>query len=374
MELSVIILNYKVPAHLLLCVDAVVKAVAEINAEIIVADNHSQDESLVLLSQFFPHVKQIPIPENLGFSKGNNKAIEQAKGKYICLLNPDTVVAENTFIEALQFVKKKKDLGALGVQLMDGSGHFLPESKRNIPTPKVAMAKLLGHDQSYYANHLHKHGSGEVSVLVGAFMLMLKERYHQVGGLDEAYFMYGEDIDLSYQFLKNGFKNYYLGTISCLHFKGESTVKDGQFRNRFFGAMQLFYKKHFKTNWFSLRLVNLGLKLAQNFNLGVAASTEMKFETQPSVLVSDNDQLFTKIPSELNCQLVSKAELFQLKSKKGLLIFDASYISYRDIIQFMQNNGSTNWRFRIVPRTHNLMLGSDSSRQQGEVCYFSPNK
>lgn len=370
MELSVIILNYKVPAHLLLCVDSVVKAIAEIDAEIIVADNHSQDESLVLLSQFFPDVKQIPIPENLGFSKGNNKAIKQAKGKYICLLNPDTVVAENTFIEALQFVKKKKDLGALGVHLIDGSGHFLPESKRNIPTPKVAIAKLLGSETAYYANHLNKDEAGEVSVLVGAFMLMLKDRYLSVGGLDEAYFMYGEDIDLSYQFLKNEFKNYYLGSISCLHFKGESTIKDNAFRQRFFGAMQLFYKKHFKPNGFSAFVVNLGLQLAQRFNLGVAASTETKFRFQYAWLVSDNQQVLKKIPNQFNVQLVSKAELLQLKNKKGFLLFDAAYLSYAEIIQTISHFSTSNLRFRIIPRTHNLMLGSDTSTQKGEVTYF----
>jgi GT2 family glycosyltransferase len=369
-ELSVVILNYKVPAHLLLCVDSVVKALAEINAEIIVADNNSQDESLQLLSKYFPDVIQIPIPENLGFSKGNNVAIQQAKGKYICLLNPDTLVPEHLFMEVLQFAKTKQDLGALGVQLIDGNGNFLPESKRNIPTPKVALAKLFGFQESYYAKHIKKDDNGEVSVLVGAFMLMQKERYKQVGGLDEDYFMYGEDIDLSFQFLKNGFKNYYLGSISCLHFKGESTIKDSKFRSRFFGAMQLFYKKHFQSNWLTLSLVNLGLKCAQFIHLGVVESQNNSIESQQYCLVSDNSVLHQKMLSKLNCKLASKKEISQLKHQNIILIFDANYLSYQEIIEQIIELANKNFRFRIIPRMHNLMLGSDSSTQQGEVVFF----
>ena len=371
MELSVIILNYKVPAHLLLCVDSVIKAVSGIKAEIIVADNNSQDESLRLLSQFFPSVKQIPIPENLGFSKGNNIAIQHAKGHYICLLNPDTVIPENCFKEALQFAEKYPNLGALGIQLIDGSGNFLPESKRNIPTPKVAMAKLCGFDKSYYANHLTKNQIGEVSILVGAFMLMQKERYIQVGGLDEAYFMYGEDIDLSYQFLKNGFQNYYLGSLSCLHFKGESTIKDKSFRNRFFGAMQLFYKKHFKTNAFSVGLVSVGLKLAQQLSLGVATKKEFKTQARKLFLVSDSQSLLQNLIKEYECVLISEEELLQLKPQNALLVFDATYLGYAEIILFMRQLKRTPFKFRIIPRMQNLMLGSDQSTQQGAVKFLS---
>ena len=373
MELSVIILNYKVPAHLLLCVDSVSKAIENLDAEIIVADNHSQDESLSLLANYFPEVKQIPIQENLGFSKGNNRAIQEAKGKYICLLNPDTVVAENTFEQALAYAKTKTKFGALGVQLIDGKGNFLPESKRNVPTPNVAVKKLLGSGKIYYANHLNQNDIDEVSILVGAFMLMQKDRYNKVGGLDEDYFMYGEDIDLSYQFLKNGYQNYYLGSISCLHFKGESTVKDINFRKRFFGAMQLFYKKHFITNLVMLYIVNFGLKIAQFFKVGVSTQKQNKIEPEHYFLISDHKKLHKNLNQIVDFKLIAKEDLFQLKNESAMLVFDAAYMSYTNIIQQLKKLSASQYNFRIIPRTHNLFLGSDGSRQQAEVKYFKVN-
>jgi GT2 family glycosyltransferase len=374
LELSVIILNYKVPAHLLLCVDSVSKAIENIDAEIIVADNHSQDKSLSLLAQFFPEVKQIPIQENLGFSKGNNIAVQQAKGKYICLLNPDTVLAENTFQQALAYANQKSRLGALGIQLVDGKGMFLPESKRNIPTLNVAVKKLLGSGKLYYANHLNENDIGEVSILVGAFMLMQKNRYLEVGGLDEDYFMYGEDIDLSYQFLKKKYINYYLGSVSCLHFKGESTVKDIKFRKRFFGAMQLFYTKHFRSNMLMLYIVNFGLKIAQFFSIGVASEKTKKVDVNCNFLVSNNQKLLETLQENESLKMISKKELLQLEKDSAKLIFDAAYLEYSEIIQQIKKLSTSRFNFRIIPRIHNLYLGSDGSRQAAEVKYFTLKK
>ena len=183
MQLSVIILNYNVRYFLELCVISVQKALETIDAEIIVVDNNSSDGSCEMIKQRFPNITFIANKENLGFPKGNNIGVAQAKGKYICILNPDTVVAEDTFSEILAFAEKQQDLGIVGCKLIDGTGNFLPESKRGVPTPFVAFTKIFGlykfsnYFGNYYAQHLQESETGKVSILVGAFMVMKRELY-----------------------------------------------------------------------------------------------------------------------------------------------------------------------------------------------------
>lgn len=249
MQLSVIILNYNVRYFLELCVKSVLESVSSINAEVIVVDNNSNDNSCLMLQEVFGgQIRVIENKENIGFSKAYNQAVESSLGDYICILNPDTVVAEDTFIKSLELLKSKKEIGALGCRMIDGLGKFLPESKRNIPSPSIAVKKILGDSKKYYASLDEKH-SGYVEVLAGAFIVMSKSTYIQVGGFDEDYFMYGEDIDLSLKLLKAGFKNYYYGDLTIIHFKGESTIKNYSYAKRFYGAMYLFYKKHFKNGF-----------------------------------------------------------------------------------------------------------------------------
>ena len=204
MQLSIIILNYNVRYFLELCVLSVQNAIQNIDAEIIVIDNHSQDYSCEMMKQRFPNVKLIENKENTGFPKGNNIGVNEAKGDYICILNPDTVVAEDTFTKVLAFAKKQNDIGIIGCKLIDGTGNFLPESKRGTPTPFVAFTKITGLYKifpktfgKYYAQHLSENESGKVEILVGAFMLMKRELYNEIGGFDENCLMYSDDIDLS---------------------------------------------------------------------------------------------------------------------------------------------------------------------------------
>ena len=245
MELSVVILNYNVKFFLELCLKSVEQSITSIDAEIIVVDNDSSDDSCDMVKQKFPSVTLISNKENVGFAKANNQGVKIAKGEYVCILNPDTVIAEDTFIKLLEFAKTKSDIGAIGCKLIDGSGKFLPESKRNVPVVKVALQKLFGNGKNYYANHLNENETGKVDVLVGAFMFLKRDVYIKVKGFDEDYFMYGEDIDLSYKLLQSGFQNYYFGETTCIHYKGESTAKDKKYTERFYKAMKLFYKKHF---------------------------------------------------------------------------------------------------------------------------------
>ena len=211
MQLSVIILNYNVRYFLELCVQSVQSALTNIDSEIIVIDNNSNDGSCEMMKSNFPNIKLIQNKENVGFSKGNNIGVDQAKGDYICILNPDTVVAEDTFVKVLAFAERQKNLGIVGCRFIDGAGNFLPECKRGVPTPWVAFTKIAGLYKifprsgffgKYYAQHLSDKQNGKVDIIVGAFMLMKRELYLELEGFDEDCFMYSDDIDLSYRALK----------------------------------------------------------------------------------------------------------------------------------------------------------------------------
>ena len=184
-----------------LCLKSVQKAITTLDAEIIVVDNNSTDESCKMIKQLFPEINLIENKQNFGFSKGNNLGVAIAKGEYICILNPDTVVAEDTFTSIIAFADKQKNLGIVGCKLIDGTGQFLPESKRNIPTVEVALKKIIGDSKKYYAKHLDENTTGKAAILVGAFMLMKRNLYRKMNGFDEDFFMFGEDIDISYRVL-----------------------------------------------------------------------------------------------------------------------------------------------------------------------------
>jgi GT2 family glycosyltransferase len=255
MKLTIVIVNYNVKYFLEQCLYAATKAATKVSSEIIVVDNDSVDGSCQMVTEKFPEVIMIANKENLGFSKANNQAIRIAKGEYILLLNPDTVVEEDCFMKIVQFMDKTPDAGGLGVKMIDGKGRFLPESKRGLPTPEVAFWKMFGFSSlfprskrfgRYHLGYLDKDQIHEVDVLAGAFMLLRRETLDKVGLLDEDYFMYGEDIDLSYRITKGGYKNYYFPETTILHYKGESTKKGSiNYVKVFYNAMIIFAKKHF---------------------------------------------------------------------------------------------------------------------------------
>lgn len=305
MQLSVIILNYNVRYFLEQCVLSVQQALQDINGEIIVVDNNSPDDSCTMVKQRFPEVKLIENKENTGFPKGNNIGVAQAKGKYICILNPDTVVAEDTFKKVLEFAERKTNLGIVGVKLIDGSGNFLPESKRGVPTPWVAFTKVTGLYKAfskaslfnkYYAQHLGENETGETDILVGAFMIMERELYLNAGGFDEGCFMYSDDIDLSYTIQQMGKNNYYFHETTVIHYKGESTVKDGTYMRRFREAMQFFYKKHFKSS----PLFDLFMRVGTLFFAVIKQKKKVKLKMPGSyILLSENKKLHDKLKTKL---------------------------------------------------------------------------
>lgn len=270
MKLSIIIVNYNVQFFLEQCLHSVEKAIQHINAEIFVVDNISSDGSVAMVKEKFPTVKLIENKENVGFSKANNQAIKIANGEYILLLNPDTVVEEDTFEKCIDFMDKHPEGGGLGVKMIDGNGVFLPESKRGLPTPSVSFYKISGLSilfpkskifAKYHLGYLDQNETNEIEILSGAYMWMRKSVIDEVGYLDETFFMYGEDIDLSYRILKGGYKNYYFPEAKIIHYKGESTKKSSiNYVFVFYNAMIIFAKKHFtkRAKWFAF-FINIAI-------------------------------------------------------------------------------------------------------------------
>lgn len=264
MKLSVVIVNYNVRHFLEQALLSVQKAIAGLDAEIFVVDNNSVDNSVEMVAEQFPGVKLIANKENLGFAKANNQAIRESTGEYVLLLNPDTVVQEDSLIKCCQFMDEHPDCGGLGVRMIDGKGKFLPESKRGLPTPAVALYKMTGLASlfpksktfgRYHLRYLPENETHEVDVLSGAFMMLRRSVLDQTGLLDEAFFMYGEDIDLSYRITKAGYKNMYFPGTTIIHYKGESTKKkSANYVKVFYNAMVLFAQKHYSSRmagWFA---------------------------------------------------------------------------------------------------------------------------
>jgi GT2 family glycosyltransferase len=255
MKLSVVIVNYNVKYFLEQCLNSVRRACEGLQTEVFVVDNNSVDGSIKMVREKFPEVILIENKDNTGFSKANNQAIKISKGEYVLLLNPDTVVEDDTFTRILSFMDSHPEAGGLGVKMIDGKGNFLPESKRGLPTPTVAFYKIFGLSKffpksrifgKYHLGFLDEDQVNPVEILSGAFMLLRKSVLDKTGLLDETFFMYGEDIDLSYRILKAGYQNYYYPETRIIHYKGESTKKGSiNYVILFYNAMIIFARKHF---------------------------------------------------------------------------------------------------------------------------------
>ena len=244
-KISIVIVSYNVSKLLDECLQSVARALQGIDGEVFVVDNHSVDKTIAMLKEKHPEVKVIANEENVGFSRANNQAIRLSEAEYVLLLNPDTVVYENTLHGVLDFMDKHPEAGGAGVRMLTREGHRAPESRRSIPTPWVAMLKMLGATRRYYMSHLSWDEPGQIEAVSGAFFLVRRKALDQVGLLDEDYFMYGEDIDLSYRLLKDGWQNWYL-PYDIIHYKGESTQKSSfRYVHTFYQAMLIFFRKHY---------------------------------------------------------------------------------------------------------------------------------
>lgn len=381
MRLSVIILNYNVRFFLEQCIKSVQKSLQNIQGEIIVVDNNSQDDSSAMMRELFPDIQYVENPVNLGFPKGNNIGVDRAKGEYICILNPDTVVAEDTFEKILDFIDSRQNIGIVGCKLIDGKGKFLPESKRGIPTvwhsiaKILAMYKLFPNSRSfngYYASHLEQDEQGEVEILVGAFMVMKKDLYRQLEGFDEQFFMYVEDTDLSYRSLKMGKVNYYFPETVVIHYKGESTVKDREYIKRFHSGTQFFYQKHFKTSFlfgFLMKIITLSFLLTKKDK-----REQLKIIPAKCYVITQSVKLQNKLKEccKSKFYFVENTELllpFNIaQEKKNIeIIFDGDCLSNKEIISFMAEHKKPNIFFKIKPSQSDFLIGSNDRNSRGEV-------
>jgi O-antigen biosynthesis protein len=271
MKLSVIIVNYNVRSFLEQCLHSVLKGMENTEGEIIVIDNNSFDGSDSMVRNTFPQVNLIVNKENIGFAKANNIGIKASKGEFILILNPDTIIEENTLRQCLKFMEEHPKAGALGPKMIDGRGNFLPESKRGLPTPSTAFFKISGLNRlfpqspvfnRYYLGHLPLNSTTKVDVLTGAFLFVRREVLDKTGLFDECFFMYGEDVDLSYRITLAGYENYYFPETTIIHYKGESTKRGSlNYVLVFYKAMKIFTHKHFKGQnaWWFLLLIDFAI-------------------------------------------------------------------------------------------------------------------
>lgn len=253
-KLSIIIVNYNVKHFLRQCLDSVERAIKDIDADVYVVDNHSRDDSVTFLKPRYPNVNFIESNHNLGFARANNIAIRQSESEYVLLLNPDTIVGEHVLKNVLLFMDEHSDAGGAGVRMLKSYGESALESRRGLPTPLTAFYKMSGlcrmFPQSrrfgkYYMGYLPWDTPQKIEVISGAFCMLRRSVLDKIGLIDEDFFMYGEDIDLSYRIIKNGYNNYYVPE-KILHYKGESTQKSSfRYVHVFYEAMLIFFRKHY---------------------------------------------------------------------------------------------------------------------------------
>jgi N-acetylglucosaminyl-diphospho-decaprenol L-rhamnosyltransferase len=402
LQLSVIIVNYNVKHFLEQCLFSVIKASANIECEIFVVDNHSTDGSREYLLPKFPGIHFNWNNENLGFAKANNSVLDKAKGNYILFLNPDTIVAEDTFIKCIHFLENNKEYGALGVRMIDGSGTFLKESKRSIPYPATALFKMSGLAKlfpssktfaKYYAPHIKENNSSAVDVLAGAFMMLSAKAVKKIKGFDEDFFMYGEDIDLSYRVKKAGLKNYYFAGTTIIHFKGESTSKHSAgYHRHFYDSMKLFISKHFSDKRFTVFAMNAAVNLAKFFvSFKNKNSQPVNTGAQSTIVVSSHSHFNELIhllkhaerPVKLSGRVAvnesdtgsSVGTLDSLKEiiashKAGQVIFCEGDISFKDIIMYCQLLKKTYFLFHAKGSTS--IVGSNNKDENGIFISMPP--
>ena len=369
MELSIVIVSYKVPFHLMLCLESLEPALKNKTHEIFVVDNDSGDMTKSLLDEHFPYVNFIQNTENIGFARANNQAISKASGEYVCLINPDTVVAEDTFSILFKVADRFKGHGILGLQMRDGTGEFLPESKVNQLTPLRAVSRLLGFSNRYFNKDIPLDEDNPTHTLVGAFMFFKTSDYRSIKGLDERYFMYGEDIDLSHQFMLSGKQNYYIGTANIIHFKGESTLKDATYLKRFFNSIMIYFDTYYNYPRWSKFWIRTAFKLIKPMKK--LRSTKQKKLVQPEriLVLTDKVSVTRKIANKFDLQVdqLTSEKMKDHLTKRSMVIFDMESLNFKDVIVFMKANYPYRNSYRFKPAKQEILIGSDSRTNMGEI-------
>ena len=372
--LTIIIVNYNVKFYLEQCLESVRRASKGVQVEVFVVDNLSTDGSVEYLRGRFPEVTFIENHENVGFARANNQAIRQSKGEYVLLLNPDTIVGEDTLVQCVEFMDSHPEAGAVGTYMLHVDGTFAPESRRGLPTPFVAFCKMMGLTAlfpksrlfgRYYMRYLDENEVNEIEVISGAYMMLRRDALDKVGLLDEDFFMYGEDIDLSYRVLRGGYKNYFL-PVRMLHYKGESTVKNSyRYVYTFYEAMRLFFRKHYSHySWVISLPINLAIWVR---SFMAYAGNRLRYRKRPkqaslpmnALVVGDAVMLDEVRALFANCRLEGK-QLFvegtevtlpegHLSVGEGLgdfdvVVYDTERYSYATILNLLENTPQNSLR------------------------------
>ncbi|HOO98690.1 MAG TPA: glycosyltransferase family 2 protein [Bacteroidales bacterium] len=404
MDLSVIIVSYNVRDFLEQCLLSVYRAAENTDCEIFVVDNNSADGSAAMVATMFPRVKLIVNEKNLGFSSANNQALRIASGRYILLLNPDTIIEEEGLTRCILFMEEHPDAGAAGVRMINGRGRFLPESKRALPTPSTAFFKMTGLSKlfprssifnRYYLGYLDDRSTGNVDIIPGAFMFLGRKAVEKAGLLDEEFFMYGEDIDYSYRIQKAGYRNYYYPEVKIIHFKGESTRKEHlKAVVHFYHAMAIFVKKHFSGSisdgllflinaaiFFSagLALLKRLFILTVSFPARVIAKSPLAFKIR-TVVVSDTEVFGSLVslltskgrrnkiagrisisPDDKTCEVLGHlSQLSEIIRENRIreVVYSGRNLSTSVIIDSMQTISESRVNIRIAPTGEEYLLGS----------------
>jgi GT2 family glycosyltransferase len=382
MILSVVIVSYNVKYFLEQCLSSLKKAVEGISlpdssTEVFIIDNASSDGTPDFLEPLFPDFHFIRNEENKGFAKANNLVIPLCNGEFILFLNPDTILAEDSLDTCISFFRNHGDAGAAGVRMIDGAGRFLRESKRGFPYPATSFFKLTGLSRlfprskifsSYYMGHLDEKSTQRVDILSGAFMMIKRSVLNQTGSFDEQFFMYAEDIDLSYRIDKAGFKNYYLPATTIIHFKGESTQKDFRYVKMFYSAMQLFMKKHFRNKGFSFRIhiLTLGLRLRQVMSFISLPFKKIKYglKSDTPVFIKGNPGSEEKFKQKLAAYQMRVSEIE--KKEDAILFYENDFFPWKEIIAEIGREPEKHLYYFHGAGTH-AIIGSRSGGKQGEV-------
>lgn len=366
MDLTVVIVNYRVKYFLEQTLRSVMEATRGLQAEVIVIDNDSGDDSIAFSRERFPEVNFIENKENVGFARANNQGIMMARGKYTLILNPDTIVTERCIRGSIEHMEKHDDCGSIGIRMVDGNGKFLPESKRAFPTPWVAFCKIFGLSKlfpnsprfaKYHLRYLSDREEHVVDILSGAYMLCRTDMLQRIGGLDEDFFMYGEDIDLSFRLCRDGYKNWFL-PLDMIHYKGESTKKGTmRYVRIFYEAMLIFYRKHFprySTVAYPIIklgvLVRAGMAMLKRIIINPFKSKKNKRMDQQWVIISDNAQQAATAAG------ITSYDTSLPQAGKAQVLIDDGCMTYGEIVDYISTNSRKGLEFHILARRHGHII------------------
>jgi GT2 family glycosyltransferase len=384
-KFSIIIVSYNVKYFLEQCLCSVKKAIDQgsmVNdqweTEVFVVDNNSSDDTVQYLQPYFPFVQFVSNDENKGFAKANNQALQKASGQYVLFLNPDTILPEDFFTKCQMQMETNQNIGALGVRMIDGAGKFLKESKRGFPATWASFCKLSGLTalfpyskvfSKYYLGHLDQGTSHEVDALSGACMLIRKEALDKSGGFDERFFMYAEDIDLSYRIQQSGYANCYFAEVSIIHFKGESTKKNIRYVRLFYKAMIQFVQKHYpgrKGNVY-VRFLKMAIGFRGLFAIGSLplSRKKLKPQLQDSNFFLEGDECSIQ---EVKLLLPNSNRLDSTQvagNEDKVILCEGEQFSFKHIIKRM--SASPGRHYKIHSLNSSSIVGSNNSRQIGDV-------